>query len=325
MGTQDANIEHPLRDWIQDLIESTALRDKVNHFKLSTVGQIEKFLQPIVGMSARDIARILSETEWFIATRPDQIDCGIALLMEHQDGFLLETKGKGEVWFPLRVASHKKRHPFALLIAACDKKEVPRKVTASLMIRVCDRFASRSERKEWGDYCIGWALERLAKHDEAVESYNRAIHRHPHSIDPLIYKAYCLGVLGRHEDAIETCEKALSMDSKSLRAYFYKGFSLCEIGIHKEAIACFDRILQVDKSDELVWYNRGRSLGLLGRHEDAVQSYSEALKLNEKDKSAWYNKGMELQDLDRYSEALICFQKAASLGHEKAQRVLLSV
>ncbi|MFA5143714.1 MAG: tetratricopeptide repeat protein [Candidatus Omnitrophota bacterium] len=321
MSTRSANAENPLLDKLQDALNSMFIRGRVNRFEPSIVTQVETFLRPKVGETAKDVANILSNTEWYIASRPDQIDCNFALALEYQEGVFFGTKG--EVWFPLHVAANEQRHLFALLIAACDKKQIPREITAALIIHACDEFALPGEKEGWKCYYTGWALERFAQYDKAAEFYERALCMNPRNTDAFIYKACCLGFICRHAEAVKICEKVLNSGGKSLRAYFYKGFSLSRLGVHAEAVTCFDRILQADKSDKDVWYNRGVSLGGMGRHEAAAQSYSEALKLNGNDKSAWYNKGLELQSLGRHPEALVCFQKAASLGHEKAGMRLL--
>jgi tetratricopeptide (TPR) repeat protein len=109
-------------------------------------------------------------------------------------------------------------------------------------------------------YNKGLLLERLGKHEEAIEYYDKALAIDPDNVGALVgigaslansskYKgsmAYYDKAL--HKEAIECYDKALAIDPNNVEALNNKGFSLFGLDKYKEAIEYNDKVLAIDPS-----------------------------------------------------------------------------
>jgi len=109
----------------------------------------------------------------------------------------------------------------------------------------------------------GWAYEYAGQHEEAIQSFERAIRLSP--LDPLLYStltgmSLALVCLGRFEDAVTTARKALHKNPNFSSACRSLVSALAHLGREEEAKDAAARLLEVDPKFRISeWVNRGRA------------------------------------------------------------------
>jgi len=86
--------------------------------------------------------------------------------------------------------------------------------------------------------------------------------------------------IGAHNEAVESYNRAIEEDPLYTVAYYNKGVSLINLNRFEAALKVFDEALRIDPRYEKAWFQKGVALSKLGRHEDAVKCYDEAVRLN---------------------------------------------
>jgi tetratricopeptide (TPR) repeat protein len=175
----------------------------------------------------------------------------------------------------------------------------------------------------------------LARYDEALKSYDRAIEFDPKNVDAWVYRGTPLEFLGRSEEALKSYDRALELDPKNANAWVNRSAALMgryqeyrfdeeiegrgeayKSSWWEEALKSCDRAIELDPKSEAAWANRG---GLLEddptRWEEALSSYDRALKLNPKS-SSWTSRGRLLLKLNKYEEALNSCNRALEINPE---------
>lgn len=170
----------------------------------------------------------------------------------------------------------------------------------------------------------GLALDRLARHEEAIEPYNKVL-----TIDvlvplDLINKADPLAGLGRYPEAIVTYDRILETHPNYIDALTNKGVSLYKMGRYQEANELFDKVLSVNPNKIDALLNKGAALTELGRPSEALEYYDRILSMRPNYREALINKGAALGELGRHQEAFEYFDKslvqapnATSISYEK--------
>jgi len=153
-------------------------------------------------------------------------------------------------------------------------------------------------------YNRGNALLKLRRYDEAVKSYDQAVKIKPDESDAWGNRGLALDVLGRTVEAFESYDQAFKIKPDDFVGLLGRGTALAKLGRHAEAIASFDQALKIKPDDSKAWANRGIALNDLGRHAEALTSLDQALKINPEYFNAWYNRGNALRELGRYAEAI---------------------
>jgi tetratricopeptide (TPR) repeat protein len=126
-------------------------------------------------------------------------------------------------------------------------------------------------------------------------------------------KGRCLNRLKRHDEALECLDKAIEIDSNYARAWAYQGDVLDDLKRYDEALVSLDKAIKIDENDKLAWSWRGNLLKNLKRYEEALVSYDQAIELDLNYKWAWANRGYVLNNLKRYNEALVSYDRAIEL------------
>jgi tetratricopeptide (TPR) repeat protein len=112
----------------------------------------------------------------------------------------------------------------------------------------------------------------------------------PQFADAWNLRAVALGESGRHDEALQSCDRALALRPALAGAWNNRGMELQALGRPEEALASFDRALaaQPDMLDAL--NNRGTALACLSRTAEALASYDRALIVAPTDAAAAWNK-----------------------------------
>jgi len=157
---------------------------------------------------------------------------------------------------------------------------------------------------------LGNIYEKLAKHEEAIGSYDKAIEIDPDNTDAWNNKGTILGELGRHDEALKCFDKILEIDPNCAYAWSNKGIALGKLGRYDEALECHDKAIEINPNYAGAWNGKGTVLEELGRYDEALKCFSKAVRIDQNNANAWYNKGIVLKNSGRYDEALKCYDKA---------------
>ena len=116
-------------------------------------------------------------------------------------------------------------------------------------------------------------------------------------------KGIILDRMGKHKDALECFEKARSIDPKDIDVITNIGISFDKLGKPEEALKFYDLVLQKHE-DTKTLYNKGISLSKIGNYSEAVNCFKKVLKEEKNNKNAIINLSIALQKMDRLDEAI---------------------
>ena len=116
----------------------------------------------------------------------------------------------------------------------------------------------------------------------------------------------------RFEEALVSYDKALHLNSTLLNVYINKGFSLNELRRYDEAVVCYNKGLQLQLS-EYIYNNMGHTLNEQQNFKQAIPLFEKAIQLKQNYSYPYHNKGLSLLGLRKYNEAISCFEQAISL------------
>lgn len=125
-----------------------------------------------------------------------------------------------------------------------------------------------------------------------------------------INKGISLAELARHREAIMTFDRALSLNADSLKALIRKSESLIEVKNAALALQCLDSAMKTDNENSEIWFLRGEAFWQLGKKEHALVSYNQALEKTDVKALILGRKGKLLAELGRFEEALSCLKRA---------------
>jgi len=175
------------------------------------------------------------------------------------------------------------------------------------------------------------ALIALGRHQDALESCDRALALRPDFPEALVNRGNALAGLARREDAIASYEKALALRPNDLQARINCTACLRLLGRSPDALHHYDAALALapDRLDLLV--ARGNVLHELRRFDDALASFQRALAIKPDFPEIVSNCGNALMELRRFEEALVAYDRALALkpdyaeGHNNRGNVLLAL
>ncbi|OAR23251.1 hypothetical protein A8W25_27520 [Streptomyces sp. ERV7] len=124
-----------------------------------------------------------------------------------------------------------------------------------------------------------YALSDLGRFEEALASVERALDRHPESVEACTYTAQLLGSLGRTDEALHLLEDCLARSGALPELRTARARTLLSAGQAQEALTAVEELLAELPTVEL---RRLKALILrsLDRREDAVEILSELLAEN---------------------------------------------
>jgi len=159
----------------------------------------------------------------------------------------------------------------------------------------------------------GWALGKLGKYEEALNSFDRTIQIQTDFATAWYNRGLALYELDRYEEALESYDRAIQFQLNLVPAWNNRGVVLRKLGRYKEALENYGRAAQLKPDDAMVWSNRGNVLYYLGRYEEAVESLDKTIQLQPNDTTVWCNRGFALSKLGKYEDALESCERAIQL------------
>ena len=136
-------------------------------------------------------------------------------------------------------------------------------------------------------------------------------------------KGIILDRMGKHEDALDCFEKARSIDPQDIDVITNIGISLDKLGKSEEALKYYDMVLK-KQEDVRTLYNKGISLSKIGNYSDAVTCFKKVLKEEKNNKNAIINLAIALQKIGRIEEAILILKEWGDFDYTytRAQLIL---
>lgn len=91
------------------------------------------------------------------------------------------------------------------------------------------------------------------------------------------------------EDAIRSFELALHVDSKFVDAWIKKGYSHFHLAEYSAAISCYDRALEIDLNNGEAWSLKGLAYYKMKNLSEAIKACEKAIDFDPSDGMSWYN------------------------------------
>jgi tetratricopeptide (TPR) repeat protein len=165
----------------------------------------------------------------------------------------------------------------------------------------------------------GNALNGLKRVDDALQSYDRAIALTPDYPAALNNRGNALRSLNRPDEALQSYDRAIALQPDYADAHYNRGVTLEGVKRAEEALASYDRAIAINPGFAEARNGKGNSLLTLGRPSDAVASLQSAISLKSDYADAWSNLGNALSALNRLDEALQCYDRAIALKPDFAE------
>ena len=170
-----------------------------------------------------------------------------------------------------------------------------------------------ARREAAAHYNRGLELHRLRRHEEALESYARAIELWPTLAAAHNNRGVVLRDLGRDAEALESYERALALDPASEQAHNNRGVVLREMRRFAEALESYERAIELKPGFAEAHSNRGTVLADLRRHREALQAQERALAIRPGFAQAWVKRGVVLGDLGEAGGAVASLRRALDI------------
>ena len=173
-------------------------------------------------------------------------------------------------------------------------------------------------RDAYGWQKIGTTHGLNGKHQEALTSFERALHMDSKLVTAWNGKGTALNMLRRNKEALAAFEQALTLEPDNALAWNGKGVAQNALGLPEQALFSFDTALHYEPRLGQAVHNKGLVLRQLRRFPEALRAFEQALVFEPRNANYWNSKGNTLYDLGRFQEALSAFKESQSLNSNYA-------
>ncbi len=195
-------------------------------------------------------------------------------------------------------------------------KTSPILITSQSQIQTKDKetlSVPQKTKEQWLEE--GNTLWDLKRFEEALASYEQAIHLDPNFAIAYNGKGNALRDLKRFDEALASYEQAIRLDPNYSLSYCGKGTSLRNLKRYDEALAAFEQAIRLDPNFAIAFNGKGTSLYELKRYDEALAAYEQAIRLDPSFAIAFNNKGDVLDNLGKSKEAQQAYDKARQRGY----------
>jgi tetratricopeptide (TPR) repeat protein len=160
---------------------------------------------------------------------------------------------------------------------------------------------------------IGQLYGDLDRHQDALDSFDRALAIDPRNADALERRVAALWSMRRYADAERAATQAIDVMPRNPRLYLQRAWTLSGRDRYDDAVADADRALAIDPRDPWALASRIDFLGFARRYQDAEQAVREAVDRRPDDPGIHVTIGQLYGDLDRHQDALDSFDRALAI------------
>ncbi|VEP13132.1 hypothetical protein H1P_1840007 [Hyella patelloides LEGE 07179] len=124
----------------------------------------------------------------------------------------------------------------------------------------------------------GEALENLARYNDAIDYYSRAIAT---DNNPLVLarRGNVYRILEKYDLALNDFNRAIQFDPRYLEGYINRGLTYYQLGNYQQALANFNHVLYIDRQVPKAFLARGFAYQQLGEKNRAIADFMRAFQL----------------------------------------------
>ena len=123
------------------------------------------------------------------------------------------------------------------------------------------------------DCNYGFILQKLDRHDEALNYFNRALRAAPHHVSALLNRGTSLFALNKLADALPNFDSVLALDPDNVNALYNRANILSELRRFDEALAAFAATLARDPAHANAHWNEALARLLIGDFHNGWAKY----------------------------------------------------
>ncbi len=124
--------------------------------------------------------------------------------------------------------------------------------------------------------------------------------------------------LARRDDAVRVFDKAVQLKPDDATLWSNLAHALTEAGHVSDAMLCLARAHQLEPQSPKIRNDLGHGFMLLGRHEEALSWFDRALEIRPDSVETLNNKAFALTRLHRFDEALAVYARSKAAGPDNA-------
>ncbi len=173
-------------------------------------------------------------------------------------------------------------------------------------------------------YNAGTAYADLGNYRQAIGDYDKVIEINPKYAEAYNNRGNASALIGNYRQAIGDYDKVIKINSNDEKAYNNRGNAYLLLGNNRHAIEDYDKAIEISPKYTEAYSNRGHAYSNLGNYRQAIEDFDKAIEINPNDEKAYNNRGNAYWHLGNHRQAIEDLKIAARLGHEAAQKSLIS-
>ena len=158
-------------------------------------------------------------------------------------------------------------------------------------------------------FSLAGVLNELGRFEAAVSHCQTAIATHPKALPPRIVLAVALKGAGRLPEAAQAWREIIDLEPERALSYYQLAGQLVSLGLFNEAVYCADRAIALQPDCADFHCMRGSALMRLYDGERAEASFRRAVALSPDYKEGWSGLSWTLRMLGRFDEADQCVKR----------------
>ena len=135
------------------------------------------------------------------------------------------------------------------------------------------------------------------------------------------YLGFAYEKMGRHQEAIAAYRQALSLNPDFLDAWANLGHAYLNLDRYPEALAACREAVRLKPDDAEGWNNLGISYAIMGRNREAIEAFREALRLKPDHANAWCGLGLAYAQSGNRSAALEAVKELRRYDPQQAEKL----
>ena len=171
---------------------------------------------------------------------------------------------------------------------------------------------------------LGNVLKKLNKINDAITSYDKAIHIKP---DHELYflKGIALYELKKFDGALASYNESIKLKPDSFSTYCNRGLVLVELNKIEDGIADYDKAIQINSNFINARYNRGLALKLLGKNKESIEEFETIIKIESNHLKSVYEIALIYRNLKEFNLALNYCEQILKIDPHHNPSISLSI